>query len=76
MPLVETLRDARILMAILAWTLINVALAWGALGLTDAAGIAWEAHLGGFYVGLLTFGFFDRKPFFADDTPDDAAGAC
>jgi membrane associated rhomboid family serine protease len=76
MPLIETLRDARILMAILAWTLINVALAWGALGLTDAAGIAWEAHLGGFYVGLLTFGFFDRKPFFADDTPDDAAGAC
>ena len=34
----------------------------GRPGLTEASSIAWEAHLGGFYVGLLTFGFFDRPP--------------
>jgi hypothetical protein len=34
----------------------------GAAGLTEAAGIAWEAHLGGFYAGLLLYGLFDRPP--------------
>lgn len=59
--LADTLRDRRILMAIAAWTVLNVVLAMGALGgLTDAAGIAWEAHLGGFYAGLVLFGLFDR----------------
>jgi membrane associated rhomboid family serine protease len=62
MPLAETLQDRRILIAIAGWTLLNVLLAWGAAGLTDAAGIAWEAHLGGFYAGLLLYGFFDRPP--------------
>jgi membrane associated rhomboid family serine protease len=71
MPLAETLQDRRILMAIAGWTVLNVLLAWGAAGLTEAAGIAWEAHLGGFYAGLLLYGFFDRPP-----PPDDnAAGA-
>lgn len=60
MPLGETLRDRRIVMAIAGWTVLNVVLAWGAAGLTEAAGIAWEAHLGGFYAGLLLYGFFDR----------------
>ena len=71
MPLAETLQDRRILMAVAGWTLLNVLLAWGAAGLTEAAGIAWEAHLGGFYAGLLLYGFFDRPP----PPEDDAAGA-
>jgi membrane associated rhomboid family serine protease len=28
----------------------------------SAGGIAWEVHLGGFIVGLLTFGAFDPPP--------------
>jgi membrane associated rhomboid family serine protease len=67
MPLAETLSDRRILMAVGGWTLLNVLLAWGAAGLTEAAGIAWEAHLGGFYTGLLLYGFFDRPPLVEDD---------
>jgi len=39
-----------------------------------AAGIAWEAHLGGFAAGLLTYGFFERLPV-RPATDDDAAGA-
>lgn len=62
MPLRETLQDRRMLLAIAGWTVLNVLLAWGAAGLTEAAGIAWEAHLGGFYAGLLLYGFFDRPP--------------
>ena len=62
MTLRETLSDRRILMAVAGWTILNIVLAWGAAGLTEAAGIAWEAHLGGFYAGLLLYGFFDRPP--------------
>lgn len=32
-----------------------------AMGLSDAP-IAWEAHVGGFLVGLLAFGWFDPRP--------------
>jgi membrane associated rhomboid family serine protease len=68
MPLAETLRDRRILIAVAGWTVLNVLLAWGAVGLTEAAaGIAWEAHLGGFYAGLLLYGFFDRPTAIEDD---------
>jgi membrane associated rhomboid family serine protease len=62
MSLSDTLRDRRALAAIAGWTVLNILLAWGAAGLTESAGIAWEAHLGGFYFGLLAFGLFDRSP--------------
>ena len=58
----DTLRNRRIMLAVAGWTILNIVLAAVAGSLTDAAGIAWEAHLGGFYMGLLTFGFFDRPP--------------
>jgi membrane associated rhomboid family serine protease len=60
--LVATFRDRRILTSIIAWSLLNVLLAFGAAGLTDAGGIAWEAHMGGFFAGLLLYGWFDRPP--------------
>ena len=62
MSLAETVHDKRIVLAIVGWTILNILLAWGAAGLTDAAGIAWEAHVGGFYAGLLLYGLFDRAP--------------
>jgi membrane associated rhomboid family serine protease len=72
MSLPETLSDRRILMAIVGWSLLNVLFAlWGGPMLTDADGIAWEAHLGGFYAGLLLYGFFDRPPPPTED--DDVA---
>lgn len=54
--------DRRVLLAVIGWTVLNIVMAWGASGMVDGAHIAWEAHLGGFYMGLLTFGFFDRSP--------------
>jgi membrane associated rhomboid family serine protease len=71
MTLRATLQDRRILAAIAGWTILNVLMAWGAAGLLDGASIAWEAHLGGFYAGLLTFGWFDRS----DGVHHDAAPA-
>jgi membrane associated rhomboid family serine protease len=67
MSLREALRDRRVFLAVAGWTLLNVVMAWGAASLTDGAYIAWEAHLGGFYMGLLSFGLFDRSPNVHDD---------
>ena len=74
MSLGETLSDQRVFMAIAGWTLLNVLFAlWGGPMLTDADGIAWEAHLGGFFAGLLLYGFFERPP--PDPEGDDVAVA-
>ena len=75
MRLSATLRDRRVVTAVAGWTLLNVLLAWGAAGLTEAAGIAWEAHLGGFFAGLLLYGFFEPPPIVDDDEHNDAAPA-
>ena len=74
MSLAETVHDKRIVLAIVGWTILNILLAWGAAGLTDAAGIAWEAHVGGFYAGLLLYGLFERAPIDKIEQPN-AAGA-
>jgi membrane associated rhomboid family serine protease len=55
-----SLADRRILMAIAAWTLLNVVFAVAAPALLEGRNIAWEAHLGGFFTGLVTYGLFDR----------------
>ncbi len=44
------------------WVVLNVAL--GVTGLTPegfGTAVAWEAHLGGFFTGLLIFPLFDRR---------------
>jgi membrane associated rhomboid family serine protease len=75
MSVADTLRDRRIMLAVAGWVVLNVLVAWGAAGtLSEATGIAWEAHLGGFAAGLLTYGFFDR-PVEQLPTDDDAASA-
>lgn len=59
MSLRETLMDRRVQFAIAIWLLLNGLAAFG-ISTEDAAGaIAWEAHIGGFVAGLLTFGWFD-----------------
>jgi membrane associated rhomboid family serine protease len=60
LPLLRTLRDKRTLRFILLWLGVNIitGLIGVPLGLTEG-GIAWEAHIGGFLVGLLLFNFVD-----------------
>lgn len=68
----DALRDRRIMTAIVIWSALNLMLALGAAGLTDAGGIAWEAHIGGFFTGFLLYGWFDTPPQRpAELTPDD-----
>ena len=60
LPLWQTFRDRRTLRFIVLWLGVNIAtgLAGVPLGLTEG-GIAWEAHLGGFLVGLVLFSWID-----------------
>jgi membrane associated rhomboid family serine protease len=64
----ECLRNRRVLFAIIAFVVVNFVIAGAAPLLTDAGGIAWEAHLGGFAAGLLLLGVFDLRQT-ADATP-------
>jgi membrane associated rhomboid family serine protease len=57
--LAECLRSRRVMLAVTAFVVVNFAIAVAAPMLTDAAGIAWEAHLGGFAAGFLLLGVFD-----------------
>lgn len=60
-PLSEVIRDRRIVIATAVFLLLNAfaMLGFGGPG-SGGGGIAWEAHIGGYFMGLLTFGFFDR----------------
>jgi membrane associated rhomboid family serine protease len=61
MPLGVTLRDPRILFFLALWVAINAYFGLSAVRIAGQEGaIAWEAHIGGFLCGLLTFGLFDQ----------------
>lgn len=69
-PLSGVLHDTRILIFLIVWFAINLLFGLMSLplGATDQP-VAWEAHVGGFLVGLLLFGMFDPPPRPEDD-PD------
>ena len=56
----EVFADRGMLVMIGVYVASNLMLAAFSDGLTSAGGIAWEAHLGGFFAGLLAFSLFDR----------------
>lgn len=58
----EMARTRQLRLIIGFWIVMNFVVAWGAGGVFSAGGIAWEAHLGGFLVGLLMFPLFDPVP--------------
>lgn len=61
MTLADCLRDRRMQLSTALFVLFN-ALALFGLGTGGAqGGIAWEAHIGGYVAGLLSYGFFDRR---------------
>ena len=60
LPLLRTFQDRRTLRFILLWLAINLltGLAGIPLGLGEGS-IAWEAHVGGFFTGLVVFSWID-----------------
>jgi membrane associated rhomboid family serine protease len=61
MPLSRALADRRVLLVTGAFLFANLLAVMGLGGVT-AGGIAWQAHLGGYFAGLLCYGFFERTP--------------
>ncbi len=74
LPLRRLLVDRRMVAATLALVGLNLLLAtsFGAF-LSGGSGIAWEAHLGGYFAGLLGFGLIDDGPTRGDPPIDDGA---
>jgi membrane associated rhomboid family serine protease len=59
-PLMDALRDARILAFLGAWFGINLLFGLGSASLAGVEQpVAWQAHIGGFVAGLLLFAMFD-----------------
>ena len=60
-PLAETLRDPRFLLFLAVWLGLNALFGLGTVTFGEAAGqeLAWQAHVGGFFAGLLLFNAFD-----------------
>lgn len=57
----ETLTNRRFLIFLGVWVALNLLFGLGGLQFNGSgAGIAWEAHIGGFVCGLFAFGAFDR----------------
>ena len=59
--LVATLRDPRFLLFLVVWLGLNALFGFGTVSFGGEAGqeIAWQAHVGGFFAGLLLFDAFD-----------------
>ncbi len=67
MPLRTALTDRRVVMVTLVFLAANLLAVLG-IGSVGLSGIAWEAHIGGYFAGFLFFGFFD-----APQTDDSSA---
>lgn len=54
-------RDSRARFFVLIWVLLNAAVPLLPLLTGTQMAVAWQAHLGGFFAGLLLVGLFERK---------------
>jgi len=59
--LVDVGRDPRARMFVLIWVLLNAAVPLLPLFTGMDVGVAWQAHLGGFFAGILLVGLFERR---------------
>lgn len=74
-PLSVVLRDPRVLAFLGVWFGLNLLFGAGSLSIDGSdQPIAWEAHVGGFFAGLVMFALFDpiRRPRSADKGRSDA----
>lgn len=55
-------RDRRAMPFIVVWLVLNAAVPFLPLLIGQSVGIAWQAHLGGFLVGLFLVPLFERRP--------------
>jgi membrane associated rhomboid family serine protease len=72
LSLSRALRNPRVLGFLAVWFGVNIIFGIGSLAVgVDGASVAWQAHIGGFFAGLILFSLFDPVP----RLRRDAAGA-
>jgi membrane associated rhomboid family serine protease len=80
LSLMRALRNPRVLAFLAIWFSVNLIFSIGSIAIgTDGASVAWQAHIGGFFAGLLLFSLFDPIAHVTVDaadasSPDVSAG--
>jgi membrane associated rhomboid family serine protease len=63
LSLLRALRNPRVLGFLGVWFGVNIIFGVGSIAIgADGASVAWQAHIGGFFAGLLLFSLFDPIP--------------
>ena len=63
LSLTRALRDPRVLGFLAVWFGVNIIFGVGSIAIgADGASVAWQAHIGGFFAGLVLFSLFDPVP--------------
>jgi membrane associated rhomboid family serine protease len=63
LPLKRALRNRRVLGFLGVWFAVNIIFGVGSIAIgSDGSSVAWQAHIGGFFAGLLLFSLFDPVP--------------
>ena len=63
LSLSRALRNPRVLAFLAVWFGVNIIFGIGSIAIgADGESVAWQAHIGGFFAGLLLFSLFDPVP--------------
>ena len=63
LSLMRALRNPRVLAFLAIWFGVNLVFGVGSIAIgADGASVAWQAHIGGFFAGLVLFSLFDPVP--------------
>ena len=71
LSLMRALRNPRVLAFLGVWFGVNIIFGVGSIAIgSDGASVAWQAHIGGFFAGLVLFSLFDPVPGASSDAAD------
>jgi membrane associated rhomboid family serine protease len=74
LSLSKALRNPRVLGFLGVWFGVNIIFGIGSIAIgADGASVAWQAHIGGFFAGLLLFSLFDPVPRIPRNAADAAS---
>ena len=71
LSLMRALRNTRVLGFLGVWFGVNIIFGIGSIAIgADGASVAWQAHIGGFFAGLVLFSLFDPVPHASPNAAD------
>lgn len=75
LSLMNALRNGRVLGFLAVWFGVNIIFGLGSIAIgADGATVAWQAHIGGFFAGLVLFSLFDPVPRAVANAADASSG--